>query len=94
MTDSETLHFLAGEVNGMRMVIMALVNSHSDPQALQVHLERLTELQVALTTPMPVTESFVTGQDRTTEVFRARIAEIIAGKTKTLRHCMLRLSGS
>jgi hypothetical protein len=39
MTDGEKLHFLAGEANGMRMVIMALVNSHSDPQALQVRVQ-------------------------------------------------------
>ena len=77
MIDSNKFESLAGDVSGLRSVIMALVNSHPDPRALIREIDRLAELQAANENPMPVTESFIRGQTQTTDMFRERILEIL-----------------
>ncbi len=78
MSDSDKLEFLAGEMNGLRVVLMALLNNHPDPRALVQELDRLADLQRAISNPEPVTEKFIEGQSRATDDFRARILEILA----------------
>jgi hypothetical protein len=77
VSEGDKLQFLAGDVNGLRTVLMALVDTHPDLRALLQQLDRLAELQVAVTNLMPVTEKFIEGQSQAIDAFRARILEII-----------------
>ena len=77
MIESDKLEFLAGEVNGLRVVLMALINAHPDPRALVQELDRLADAQKAISNPEPVTERFIEGQSQATDAFRARILEIL-----------------
>jgi hypothetical protein len=76
-SDGAKLHFLAGEVNGLRAVVMALVDSHPDPKYLRDQIERLWELQIGVSTPLAVTEDFIDGQTQTNGEFLARVNELI-----------------
>jgi hypothetical protein len=76
--DSDKFECLAGDVSGLRAIVMALVNSHPDPRALIREIDRLADLQAATANPLPVTEPFIRGQTQTTDTFRGRILEILA----------------
>jgi hypothetical protein len=57
---------------------MALVNTHPDPARLGKELDELVQLQLALTTPIPLSETFFDGQENAIKHFTSRIGELIA----------------
>ena len=71
MTDADRLHFLAGEVNGLRAAIFALIDTHRYPAALLADLERLGEVAKSTASPLPVTEAYLEGQEQTIKEFTA-----------------------
>jgi hypothetical protein len=73
------LHFLAGEVNGLRAVLFALFNTHSNPGLLLAELERLGEVATAISNPMPVTDAYLAGQEQAVKEFTAH-ARALSGK--------------
>jgi hypothetical protein len=77
MTDAEKLQHLAGDVSGLRMVIMALVNTHPDPMALLAQVDRLSELQIGIAIATTVSDEFLAGEDEAVAHFRAHLLEII-----------------
>ncbi len=77
MSNDDKFEFLAGEVNALRAVLMALVATQPDHRALLQELDRLAEQQRAVSNPMPVTEQFIEGQARAVDAFRGRIVEIM-----------------
>jgi hypothetical protein len=79
MTDDQ-FYFLAGEVNALHAIVLALVNTHPDPARLGAELESLVELQIALTTPIPLSEKYLDGQENTIKHFTSRIGELITAK--------------
>jgi hypothetical protein len=68
--NEDTFWFLAGNVNGLRAVLTALVATHPDPAAFGRKLDQLIEDQVATTTPIPVPEMFLDGQVHVTSEFQ------------------------
>lgn len=79
MTPEEKLNYLAGEVNGLRSVIVALINLHPDPRALLVECDRLGEIATALATPLPVSERFLEGQRQTIDELRKPLLDRAKG---------------
>ncbi len=65
--------FLAGEVNGLRAVLTALIATHPDRAALGAKLAQLFEDQLALTTPLGVPEIFLEGQAHIAHEFQALV---------------------
>lgn len=79
MNDTERLHFLAGEVNGLRAAVFALIHTHPDHAALVGELERLSELTVSLSNPVAVTEDYLAGQSQTIQEVTS-LAKSLAGR--------------
>jgi hypothetical protein len=77
MTDAEKLQHLAGDVSGLRMVIMALLNAQPDPTALLAQVDRLSELQIGVTAATAVSDAFLKGQDDAIAAVRAHLLEIV-----------------
>lgn len=72
--------FLAGQVSGLHAVVLALANTHPDPSRLGKELEEVVQAQLALTTPLPLSERFFDGQENTIKGFTNRIGELAKGK--------------
>lgn len=79
MTNEEKLNYLAGEVNGLRSVIVALIRLHPDPQALLAECDHLGEIAMALATPLPVSERFLEGQRQTIDELRKPLLDRARG---------------
>jgi hypothetical protein len=77
MTDAEKLQHLAGDVSGLRMVIMALLNAQPNPTALLAQVDRLSELQIGVTAATAVSDAFLKGQDDAIAAVRAHLLEIV-----------------
>jgi hypothetical protein len=75
---TETIDFLAGEVNGLRAVLLALVNTHPEHDTLHQELERLSESTTSVSNPTPVSEDYVAGQTRTINEFKDRIRLLLS----------------
>lgn len=79
MTNEEKLNYLAGEVNGMRSVIVALIRLHPNPKELLAECDRLGEIATALATPLPVSERFLEGQRQTIDELRKPLLDRAMG---------------
>lgn len=74
MNDSTRIHFLAGQVAALNAFAIALIKTHPDLEALQAEYATLTEKQVALSSPEPVSEAYLEGQQQTAAPLLALIA--------------------
>jgi hypothetical protein len=73
--NDDTFWFLAGNVNGLRAILTALVATHPDPVAFGRKFDQLIEDQVALTVPEPIPEMFLNGQAHVTSEFQKVVRE-------------------
>jgi len=80
MSDDDRFYFLAGEVSALHAVLFALVHTHPDLPRLGREVEMLEQFQLALTTPMSLSEPFFKGQETIIDSFKRRIAELVAAK--------------
>lgn len=79
---SEQLYYVAGQVSALHAILMAVVNTHPDPARLGKELEELVQVQLALTTPIPLSETFFDAQENAIKHFTSRIAELSARKER------------
>ena len=74
MTDSEKLETLAGRVHALVGFATAVITSHPNPAILALHLERVSEMNLARAETSAVSENYVEGvqdmRDRLFEVVR------------------------
>jgi cell pole-organizing protein PopZ len=74
MSEASRLEYLAGQVAALNAFAIALTDTHPDREALQSEYGRLAENQVALSSPEPVSEAYLNGQQQTAEPLLANIA--------------------
>jgi hypothetical protein len=80
MSEASRLEYLAGQVAALNAFAIALINAHPDLAALQAEYGRLAENQVALSSPEPVSEAYLNGQQQTAEPLLALIAARIRSR--------------
>ena len=79
MTDTERLQLdllqalqqLAGQLDAMGVVLMALVNLCPDPRGLAAQLEKLREANLRMTNPMAIPEVVLEATSALVSIYRA-----------------------
>lgn len=74
MTEQEKIEYLAGQLNGLMAFFIAVINTHHDKSALAREHERLSEVQLAISNPIAVSEPFLAGQLQSKEEIRAALS--------------------
>jgi hypothetical protein len=80
----EKLNYLAGEVNGLRAAIFALMEVCPDLLALRAALDQSGEAALSLSNPHPVSEQYLEGQRQAIDGMKTHLREVIAERIQRL----------
>lgn len=74
MSPGDRLSYLAGQISAMEATLRALIRTHPEPLALLEAFEQSVQSQTAMTTPAPVPETYIQGQEAEYASVRAMLA--------------------
>jgi hypothetical protein len=75
LTEEERLDFVAGQVNGLKAIMLAIVNTNPAPRSFVVHVDGAIQAALAKSESIAVSDVFLQGQADVTDAASAILAK-------------------